>query len=990
MKQKLLAGLVVLALAPTALAQPSDIWENWSQFIVPSAANPYAPAIDARTFLNHRGATFDLALDDYFTTSDTLYYTNQGAMLFFPGADFQTYPIDLGSPSMAASFANIGSGSGGGVINVSGTYLFNLSPGLTFGNLAGSSKLLVRATNIFNNGTINMDASSLIKFVGENIDLTRGGLSMASPTAPLIIGTNLVFNGVFNAGILDNYWAADTMTNAITPSQLRFGITPFNLVTNRQYRVFENALFLPQPVTYLNIIDNSVQNSNVLYQVVFLREADPAFANNVYFTPFEIGVQWQWTTPSWPSRAPVTNYMTLTDNFGEVTNIGVFFNGFINPQAPYPKPTYMPQNYTFFVGTPLFTGFTPASPTVLPNIFGNVQVTNQYAAYQGLFTAATQLASDTAGGNVTNLSGRIELNASKTLNLTGARISSLNYLLLNATNQFLGSGNAVIESPNVDMYLRVTNGTLSVTNLLVPFQTHPSGTCDLWSGRWTNVVNNITNAYHVLFVDSVLRPTSPPLVQTLNLNVTNFTGVPTNNLLISDTFNVSSNLLLSAERITLQTNDVTAFNAFGQIIFYNPNITWSTATPRLQYLTNWGGLTMQNAVYFGGSRTQPPYNTNLVDIPYAAMVNHGGITNQASLIWANYFENSGTFDAGNGSFVLQKATSGSLLTNGLIYAPNGDVSFAASSLFISNHAIVAGGALTFDLGSLLDDGSYTTNTADYITNKNFWIVGNGINLPSQVAHASLLGTTITNVAGDYELVVNNWSAADKGNAPAGFTDNAAIGHLILTGRTNCTFEFRGTGSANAMYVDYLDLRGFVATNADQFGNFLSLTCAPNMKVYFGQATADGVSVAEKLPLVNDGRFLWVSNYNTGFFSSTNVVYPDGTTNRLNAALVASCEIDSNGNGIPNCQDPAPVPILTPMGLGLSVTTTNRPSPATLVSWTAFPLTTNALLWAPVANGTNWQVLTNFLYTGSMPNRVTVTDLIKTNAPRFYRVRVGTP
>src|SRR5262249_15121311 len=150
------------------------------------------------------------------------------------------------------------------------------------------------------------------------------------------------------------------------------------------------------------------------------------------------------------------------------------------------------------------------------------------------------------------------------------------------------------------------------------------------------------------------------------------------------------------------------------------------------------------------------------------------------------------------------------------------------------------------------------------------------------------------------------------------------------------------------------------------------------------------SIAEKLALVNDGRFIWVSNYNTGFFSSTNLVYADGSTNRLNTALVTSCDIDSNGNGIPNCQDPSPVPIISPAGVALTVEYTTAPIPAALVSWTAFPSSTNSLYTAPVADSADWQLVTNFVYPGLFPGRVMVTDLIKTNSPRFYRVRVGTP
>src|SRR5262249_22552294 len=157
----------------------------------------------------------------------------------------------------------------------------------------------------------------------------------------------------------------------------------------------------------------------------------------------------------------------------------------------------------------------------------------------------------------------------------------------------------------------------------------------------------------------------------------------------------------------------------------------------------------------------PPYNTNLVNIPYQAFVNHGFITNQASLIWSTFFENDGIFDCGGGSLVLQQAVTRTA-PHGLLYAPGGGISLPSSSLFASNHVLRAGGALSLSVTGSLDDGSLAANSADSITNKNFWNVGNGINLLVRPAQGSLLGTTITNAAADYAVVLNRWAGADLG------------------------------------------------------------------------------------------------------------------------------------------------------------------------------------------------------------------------------------
>jgi hypothetical protein len=987
MKEKLVAGLfgLVLGLAPAALGQPAQIWENWGDIQIP----PPTSEIDALTVINHKGATFNVTGTALFNTYDTLNFTNQGLMFGNPGFDFETVPSSTGFAHMASSFVNEASGLGpnSGVIDCNGAFSFIITPFLFFGNLTGSSKCVIGATNIVNSGSINMDASSLIKLSGNNIDLSRGALSM----------TTAVNGGVGNASLLDGYWGVGTadpffalvgQATPLFPPQLLQNplFTDSYLVSGRNNQQFVNQLVVANPTVYVNQIGTGT--SNQLTQAVFLFNADPTFVNTIYLSQFEIAVQWQWPSTNFPTGVVSTNnYIYLTDDFGEVTNLSLVLDGVAGPQ-----PTYRPITYTFVQGTPYASVnpfVPPASPIVPPaNLFDFAQFTNQYAAYEALFAGGTELTSDVAGGNVTNLAGRIELAAANSLNLTQTRISALNYLLLRSTNHFIGSAGAFIASPTMDIYLGSTNGVMMVTNVVAPYLNHISGPIELWSARWTNFVNGITNSFHALVVDSRISPTTSPVIQTLDLRAPKPTN-GTSSIVINDFLNVSSNLVLSAERLTIATNFNNPFTPYGHLDIVTPNILWSTATTNVQFFTNWGIIQAENAMYFGGSRTGPFSSTNLIDASYQTLINHGVISNQSSLMWVDHFENNGVIEATSGSIGLQKA-SFALMTNGAFLAPGGDVFIAASTLFASNHALIAGGALTLNVTGTLDDGSFETNGAFGVTNKNFWSAGNGIDLPTAPASGTLLATTITNTAPDFQLVVNTWGAPDLGPNPAAFSNNTAIGHLILDGRTNSAFQFSATGAASAMYVDLLDIRGFPAINVDQFGNFLSLICDPNMKVYFGGALANGQEVAEKLAQVNGGRFIWVSNYNTGFFSSTNMVYADGTTNRLNYALVTSCDIDSNGNGIPNCLDPSPVPIVSSAAVGLKVDYTTGPTPAALVSWMGFPSSTNSLYTAPVADSTQWELVTNFVYPGMFPGRVMVTDLIKTNGPRFYRVRVGVP
>jgi hypothetical protein len=315
-----------------------------------------------------------------------------------------------------------------------------------------------------------------------------------------------------------------------------------------------------------------------------------------------------------------------------------------------------------------------------------------------------------------------------------------------------------------------------------------------------------------------------------------------------------------------------------------------------------------------------------------------------------------------------------VLSNGVFNAPFNDILLSSGSLFISNQVLNAGHSLIIQATNSLDDGGTTSS--------NFWQVGVlGFNLPIAPPIASLLGTTITNTAPAWASVVCQWAGQDFGPVPSGYDNNAALGRLILDGGLNSAFVFTGPTAGNALYVDYLEFRNGL-TNFDSSGNLASLQFAPGMKLYYAQLIINGVSWAEKLNGKNDGGLNWVSGY-AGAFSSTNLLYPDGTTNLLNLALIQSCSLDSNGNGIPNCQDPAPV--FVPSQVALAAALTNQPQRSVVLSWNSIPDATNSLFFAPSVTATNWQLLTNFVL-GPVGGRQRFVDPIGAGG-RVYRVRV---
>jgi len=362
---------------------------------------------------------------------------------------------------------------------------------------------------------------------------------------------------------------------------------------------------------------------------------------------------------------------------------------------------------------------------------------------------------------------------------------------------------------------------------------------------------------------------------------------------------------------------------------------------------------------------------------YTSFNNHGLIADQGTAIWTTYFESDGTISNGTGSFKLQSGVG--VLTNGNLVA-GGDVVLTATNtpgsgvngLIISNQMIRAGNSLTLWATNITDTG---------VTNGNIWVVGatsgggsfdSGFNIPVQfpVGTANnLLGTTVTNIAPLSKAVYNVWAGRDYGISPQGYTNNLAVGRLILDSfgpDGKVAFVFKGAGVNNALYVDSLELKDNATHgNATNNYNFPWLSINTNMMIYYAQALENGESVAEAIDREsqnggNGGRLRWVYSY-AGYFSSTNLVYTnmDGsvTTNAWNTALAQSTDIDSDSDGIPNDLDPTP--FFMPSEINLTVAFTNRPPPSAKIQWTTIPNATNFIYYTTSLPATNWLAFTNF-------------------------------
>lgn len=969
LNMKRLLWLVFLGVLPASLALATTNYINTGGVNVISPPG-IAPQIDAANFVNqalfsivntyNNGAQPPLPYESWNTRN----WTNASRMVGDSGFRFDYYDRDGGTNGWSANFQNSG----------------NANP--TNANIFGETYVLVSATNLINKGTLSVGGAGLLSLAGQKLDLARGTFgAVGNETNEL-------------AGVRDVYWGVDggnPLTATFTPT---FVSSSFLLVTTIEtlpgyfpwyVYVAQNLQLASGFQTYIrtNALGSGIQAIDVL----FLRQTNPAITTEVRFSPFgspgsDKIVQWQALLTNRATASVMTNQLYLEDTFASSWGVPPYLVQTLKPSffyTRYSAATYHPYNYAithappFGYGTDLVMNNVALDPQIFAGTNSPTYATN--AGYSAALTASAFVPDPTISfSTYTNVPGRIEMTAAgpnSYLDLTRAKISGESYLLLNATNHFVGCTNAVIVSPVSDFYLGTTNASMAISNLTTPFIPRMAGELEVWSGRWTNTTPaGIATYYNVTMIDSRLEAQVPSQIQNLS--------VRSDNLLIGDALNVFGSLTLDTLRLTISTNAANAPTPYGELNLTSGDIVWSPSFPRLQCLTNFGKITTLNSVFFAGTRT-PPWFSGTFDEPYLSFVNHGLISSQGNSTWANYYEASATNNAGDGPLSVQAGSA--IITNGIFLATDADISLTCGSLLISNQVLVAGRSITLAGTNKLDDGSLIAG-ADAVNHRNTWQVGFGINLTRRPANASLLATTVNSFAYPGSLVSNLWAGQDLGAVAVGYSNNAALGRLILDGGESSAFDFEGPSTNNALYVDYLECRNY-ATNFDGSGNLANLQFASGMKIYYAQLIINGVSLAEKLNGKNGGGLNWVPAY-AGTFSSTNMVYPDGTTNRLNLALVTSCDLDSNNNGIPNCLDPAPV--LIPSQVSLSAVLSGGTN--IVLSWNGVPFKRNFLELKRSNTATNWTPLTNIFVPGPECPPLQVTDRITNTVPqRFYRVRL---
>ena len=859
----------------------------------------------------------------------------------------------------------------------------------------GYGGLLVQATNIVanNNCTMAVGVNGLAIFSGSVIDFDSASVSIASQSS---------FSFGYNTPNTSASGQADYNTNNWSPSgtlRQNSASAPLNSLPYQMY------LFNSVPYYKLN---PDITGTNVVVRMIFLQDNSVNVTTNVYIGAASdpLGghgtVEWVGTYTDPATGQVATHYLYLTDDYlaGSATNI-----------LKYGDPGIgVPGNFSFTTTTTPFFPDAPIIASYPTNIINPDNTTNNIYSYVSAQLVPTSVSTNngtTGSIALTNLPGRVEITATKSMNFSGgSSISGMNYLLLKSTNEFDYSQSS-ISSPYSDIYIGNTNNNMAVTNLINSSLPQWSGTVQAYSTRWTNTVNGINYDYRVMLVSSQLTPTSPS-------QVANLAVYSSNNVVISDVLNVFSSLALNCTNLLLTTNGIGngAASFDGELNLNSASMYWAASTPRLRCLTNNGAIRTQNATTFGS-----------VILPYLDLVNSGIIYNLgSSTINANEFENYGSISAVSGSAAgssISVKSFNTIMTNATVFA-TGAVGFTATNMVISGTSIQSGNSLTLTATNKLTDNG--------VTSGNLWILGDnypgygttfGLVLPIKPAVGDLLGTTIYDLAAiGTKTITNIWAASDYGAVNNGYVNNAAVGQLVLDSLTNnAKFYFTGTatgGVTNALYVDCLQLADYLTnnigsgTNNDGFQQVTNLSFNTNLVIYYAQVLVGGLPKdwAYKLNHGNNDHLRWVPSY-AGYFSSTNMVYPAGVTNSVNAALAQSTVYDSDGDGIKNYLDSTP--IFVPAQVNFTVALTNLPPQSVRVQWVTIPNGTNYIYYRTNLTSGTWLPFTNFnnFYYGpnlakpnsthvnwfaspqSVPGPATnvwIFDTI-TSTPHFYQVMV---
>jgi hypothetical protein len=403
----------------------------------------------------------------------------------------------------------------------------------------------------------------------------------------------------------------------------------------------------------------------------------------------------------------------------------------------------------------------------------------------------------------------------------------------------------------------------------------------------------------------------------------------------------------------------------GQLIAGTNHITPATF-PSLVNLTNAGSISSQFGVKFGTTE-RPIANIQnsasisgaVIDVDVTTLKNTGDIRSTVGDISLNSayttLENSRTIATGN-LLVVGKELS---LSNATLQAGYQTRNFQTGNTNYFN------GQVRLQISDRLTDAGPTSSNA--IT------VYDGFHLLVKPTVADLLGTTITSKVARFSEAIHTWAGADLGPVPAGFSNNAALGRLVLDGRQFSLFTFASpNGQQAALYVDTLVL----TNNAENLD--LAFNISPEFTLYF----ADSNLPADQLDGQLGGRLRWVKGY-AGAFSSAPVTLSSGKVVRVNRSLLTSSVEDSDGDGVPNGLDASP---FEPAALRINVRLLAAPGRTAEISWAGNPGSRYRVEYSTGLDGAPWTELAAVQGAADTTGPLAVVDApANVDEPRFYRV-----
>jgi hypothetical protein len=943
-----------------------------------------APQIDASVFINDGsfcaetlpGSQFGDNFAIPYGTQNTLSFTNNGLLLSGRGFQLDNVTAD-GFHHPAANIVNNAGGANG--------------PSTIF----GSSVVLLSATNLVNKGLLEVGPFGMIQLSGNNLNLARGGI-MVDPVSGggacvpddqfsfYITPTNFFpISGL----VLDDYWGIDTNSFASDQIVQQRGNnivvqSPFHRVTNEFSFPFGFSTSvgpLGSPLSFVRT--NAVTSSNWIVQAIFVGSSfgrldsnittQVKFVNNTYpeNAPPNSGfrtavVELKSVAANAVTGQPITYALYVLDQLPTSTNYTSLTN--LSTAVTYRPASFYVDIYPpcSFFGPATSTNTAFTNTLIYNPTYSNAVVAGIYAGY------GATLATATAGFSLpTNSPGRVEITANN-LDLTHTRIRGENIVTVK-TPHLIGSTGLVVDSPNINYNIGSTNGLLSLsgTDLANPQVQRFGGSIQAWSEVWTNqsnvigpdpndptltVTNVVEIGIHVLIVDAGgIATTAPVLLNDFSVNSTN--------IVLNDTIDAGASFSIKGDSLTVN----------GTLRLRASN--WASTNVNLKSLTNNGTIFVPDIMELGSGVK-----------PYASVVNKsaGSLSAFAVTIDSDYFQNSGSISAGG---FLNINTRTGKLEGGNVSVGN-NASISAQDLKMDDYS-QSSAALSFSVTNSLSDSGVGAN--------NDLRCNSGFHLLTKPRLGDLFGTTLQTQPSQFQEATHTWSAEDRGPSPVGFSNNVAIGHLVVSAANTSFLTFSGTGSSNGLYVDLLDLRGAALTDLQSV-----IAINTNLVIYFADAvnvsaeTLDGLFADARRPA---GRLRWVKDF-VGPNSSVDVLLLNGQTVQMNRSLRFSTTIDSDGDGVANANDAYPLDAaawnasqgtVTSFSNNVSVTGTGVSRSVTL-SWTGTPGTVYHLEFTTNLAAPSWQPAMSYTNLAVTNGVITISDknIPPGESQRYYRMRYG--